>query len=226
MGYEVSVDEARYRVIRDYGFSHEQALFLAGADPAQVYGQPPDSGGSGAAGSPVVRAFPFAFDSAGIGNGHNLYTPTVGDILLNAWIEIDTAWDGTTPTADIEQWALAANGNGGLFNGASNGAGGIDMTVPDGTDFADPTSLLIGETPNHLLAAEALGNATLALAVSGAALTLANMDNGFRYVPAKFQSASPVGVIVNQTGKKAGASSASTQGAAVLYLVTATPVTS
>jgi hypothetical protein len=29
-----------------------------------------------------------------------VYTPTIGDVLFDAWIEVRTPWDGTTPLCD------------------------------------------------------------------------------------------------------------------------------
>src|SRR5271156_4709185 len=53
------------------------------------------------AGTMKINQFPFIYSDAGLSTGLSLYTPTIGDILYDAWIEVDTAWDGTTPTAEI-----------------------------------------------------------------------------------------------------------------------------
>ena len=34
-------------------------------------------------------------------NGIAFYTPTVNDVLLDAWISVLTAFDGTTPLGDV-----------------------------------------------------------------------------------------------------------------------------
>jgi hypothetical protein len=47
--------------------------------------------------------------------------------------------------------------------------------------------------------------------------------HGSHNVPAKFTAADPIKVCVSQDGTNTGADPASTQGAGVLYLVTATP---
>src|SRR5690348_16524195 len=83
-------------------------------------------GGGGGAGSPVVRAFPFAYNTAGILTGHAVYTPAIGDVLLDAWIVITTAWNGTTPLADIGTFVGA---NGGLFAWSVPSSGAVDLTL-------------------------------------------------------------------------------------------------
>jgi hypothetical protein len=52
-------------------------------------------------GVPRVLAFPFAFDTPDLLTGAAVYTPTIGAVLLDAWVEIDIAWDGTTPLCDV-----------------------------------------------------------------------------------------------------------------------------
>lgn len=72
------------------------------------------AGGGGTPGAPIYRKFPFTYSNADLATALAVYTPTVGDLLLSAILEIDTAWNGTTP----------------LFN--------------IGAAIADPTSLLLG----------------------------------------------------------------------------------
>ncbi len=158
------------------------------------------SAGGGGAGAPVVRAFPFAFDTPNILTGAALYTPTIGDILLDAWIEIDTAWDGTTPLGDV-----------GTFAGESSGFYGGTTSAVDMKSASRPDNIVTGVLSfrNGALAQEAQTGAAptpLSAAVIG-----------------KLTSANPIKVCVSQDGTNTGADPGSTQGAAVLYLVTATP---
>jgi hypothetical protein len=152
-------------------------------------------------GAPVVRAFPFAFDSPNILTGHAVYTPTVGDILLDAWIEIDTAWNGTTPLGDFGEFVGTAQG---LFAGGNGPTGLTTMSGPD-TNLVG-VGYLAGNNGESLAALSAAGSA------------------GFRVAPGKFTTVDPIKVVVSQDGTNTGADPGSTQGAAVLYLVTATPV--
>jgi hypothetical protein len=153
------------------------------------------------AGAPAVRKFPFAFDTPGLLTGATVYTPTVGDLLLDLWIEIDTTWDGTTPLCDVGMFIGA---NRGWF--AYNGSGAVNMALTADSTNGFGYGVLSG------------GPVSLAqnLALSGA-------YGGNRQLPARFTIADPVKVVVSQDGTNTGANPGSTQGAAVLYVVTATP---
>jgi hypothetical protein len=180
-----------------------QRIVVSGVPAA---GQLPTADGPNAAhwaapaggGLPVVRKFPFAFNTPDILTGAVLYVPTVGDILLNAWVEIDEAWDGTTPMADVGTFV---GGNTGLFFFSP-----ILLIWPD-------TELVNGGVLTNLDAGPALAKEAIVSAHAGA-----------RVAPAKFTAADPIKVCVSQDGTNVGAAPGSTAGAAVLYLVTATPV--
>jgi hypothetical protein len=152
-------------------------------------------------GTPLVRGFAVAHGAAGLNNGVALFTPTVGDFLLDAWVEIDTAWNGTTPLGDIGTFG---GGHPGWFAYA---VGPIDMTSPDLTGGLDPNLLQgSGVTPGSDL------------------LTVAIKDlSDQRTLPAKFTTATPVLFVVSQNGLKGGASPGATTGAAVVYVKTVTP---
>lgn len=51
----------------------------------------------------IVRtiAIPFAFDTPGLDVGVEIYTPKVGDLLLDATFFVTEQFDGTTPRADL-----------------------------------------------------------------------------------------------------------------------------
>lgn len=71
------------------------------ADGTATWQAPATSPGGSVPGVSIVRRFPFAFDTASLTTGAPLYTPTVNDILIDGWVEIVTAWDGTTPQGDV-----------------------------------------------------------------------------------------------------------------------------
>jgi hypothetical protein len=158
------------------------------------------------AGVPVVRKFPFAYNTPGLLTGHTVYTPAVGDVVLDAWFEIDTAWDGTTPTGDVGN---SIDQNYGWFGGSNAGAG-VDMTDVD-QDGGQASSGLLTQ-----------GGGTVPNALSFAQLT--RTPPWRRNVPGKLLTANPIKIIVSQDGTNTGADPGSTQGAAILYLITATPV--
>ena len=146
-----------------------------------------------------------AFDSsmsASLRNGVAILTPAVGDILLDAWIEIDTAFDGTTPKADIGTF-FALN-TGWFFNA---GPKLIDLTVADvtlGFGYAG------GGDPDYSLAG--LSNPTQG----------AGTGNG-RLVPGVFTMALPIYVVASQNAQKGGTAINSTQGSGVAHLLTLKP---
>lgn len=166
-------------------------------------------GGSGGGGTPaagsarVLGPFPFAFDDAGLENGIAFYTPTVNDVLLDAWISVLTAFDGTTPLGDV---GIFTGGNtGGLF--ANNNAA-IDMTAAD-ADGQSGQGLLAGNTLSDLLVSDI--NVTTPAVFSA------------RYVPARFTAANPLGIVVSQDGSAGGTAVGGTAGAGAVYLMVATP---
>jgi hypothetical protein len=83
---------------------------LTASSPTAAEWATPSGGGGGGAGAPVVHKFAFAYDTASLHTGATAYTPAAGDVLLDAWIEIDTAWDGTTPLGDFGAFAGGATG--------------------------------------------------------------------------------------------------------------------
>ncbi len=167
------------------------------------------SGGGGGGSTPgaarVLGPFPFAFDTAGINNGHTIWTPAVGDILLDAWISVVTAFDGSTPMGDIGTFT------GGQSYGwlASNNAA-ADLTYADGNSGGIDKAIL------------AQSGAPAVDGVFQMTLAGATYSSG-RQLPGSFISASPIQVVVSQDGTKGGTASGGTQGAGNVYLVIATP---
>jgi hypothetical protein len=163
----------------------------------------------------VLGPFPFAYNDAGLNDGITFYTPTVGDILLDAWIEITFAWtSGTTPRGDI----------GSFVNSFGLGIFGsyllpVNMAVADGNGAGD--GLLTGNYGVALVGAQA--SAIGGLAVAGAALTLNDPLAMQRPVPSRFESALPWKVVVSQDGTIGGTSPGCNAGAANIYLVVARP---
>ena len=204
--------------------SDEQAA-LDAASPA-LSATNPVAGMANVGGGIRVIACPFAFDTPNLLTGAAVYTPTVGDLLLDAWFEIDTAWDGTTPLGDF-----------GMFS--SGGTGWLahlshlppsDMTEADSPFEA---GMLMGQTTSSLGALDAQyqvgGSGIWSATGSSSPIPLsyspgANLGEGGRLAPLKFTAANPIKVVVSQDGRNTGADPASTQGAAILYLVVATPV--
>ncbi len=170
------------------------------------------------AGVPIVRKFSFAYNTANILTGATVYTPTVGDILMDAWIQIDTAWNGVgdspdgAPLVDVGMFSTQESGWFGY------GVGPVYAGVADNAIYAfpDPGTLLtqVGSgAPPSLL--------SLSLDFQMHSIPVPTMR---RELPAKFLTADPIKVCVSQDGTNTGADPGASQGAGVLYLVVVTPV--
>jgi hypothetical protein len=168
---------------------------------------------------PVVRKFPFAFDTPNLLTGAAVYTPTIGDILMDAWIQINTPWDGTTPCGDIGSFA---SGNFGLWG---FGIGPLDMT---GQDFTfDGLQVGNGNVTPQVTPTRGMWSDLLTAANTEGSVQpgqTVNYVGPIRFLPGIFVNADPIKVVVSQDGTTIGASPGPTQGAAVLYLVTVTPI--
>ena len=144
-------------------------------------------GSSGsAAGTTIVRHFSFAHNTAGILTGHALYTPTIGDILYDAWVEVDTAWNGTTPLCDVGQFLAVSYGFFAAFG--ANSPFAVDMSLADIVQTG--TGLLVQGTNSHLT------SDLLQAQIGGTAPTQ-------RFMPAKLTTADPIKVCVSQDGTNA-----------------------
>lgn len=158
------------------------------------------------AGTPVLRHFAFAFDTASIGTGAALYVPTVGDYLLDGWIIADTTWNGTTPLADF---GLFKSDDGGPFQGFFAAIKAASVTA---TPFQDMTAVAM---VNALGLSMCAGTNNDFAALSAYILTS-------QFVPAQFASTAPVCVCVTSDGVP-GSTADSTSGTGHLFLLTATP---
>jgi len=152
-----------------------------------------------AAGYSVVRGpFSFAFDDAGLEDGLTFYTPTVGDILLEVFVSVDTSFDGMNPFVDVGTGVGTAYG---LFSQFE----GVPSLLSVDEESAG-TGIQIGMT----------GNSSSLLASGG--------YDGSGRPEGIITAANPLKVWVSQNGQKGGAAIGGTTGAARLYIVTATPV--
>lgn len=152
-----------------------------------------------------VVACPFTFDTPDLLTGAAVYTPTVGDVLLDAWIEVTEAWDGTTSFCDVGTFTDRGTG---LIYAANGGNSPRALTDPDSEfGIAGLVSDNTSESTRNLASMEPAGDA--------------NTDT--RIVPGRFVDTAPLKVVVSSDGTNTGTDPGSTQGAAVLYLVLATP---
>lgn len=107
---------------------------------------------SSPAGIPAHFVFPFNFETvtsaewAADGVPVTGYEPNVGDLILAAWFETDTLWNGTTPTADVGTFD---GGNAGLFeeiNSATVSLATADSGVTDNAGIDQiATPVIVGQ---------------------------------------------------------------------------------
>jgi hypothetical protein len=172
-----------------------------------AWGTAIETGGGSQLGVAIVRGpFSFAFDTPGLTDGVIFYTPTVDDVLLNVWFEIDTVFDGTTPQADV-----------GTFVGTNSGLWAA--TISRGFSLTDIGTQDAG---TGLYLACGFHNITGAGGI--AELYALGGDAGENVVPGRFTATNPLKLVVSQNGQKGGAAVGGTMGAARLYIVTATPL--
>lgn len=194
-----------------------------------------DEAGGAGAGSPMVRKFPFAFDTPGLLAGYSFFTPTPDDILLDLWIEITTVWDGTTPLGDVGSpgFGHAAIPGVGFFAYTWPAApeGAIDMTNATASVGAFSPHMVVLNQGADLLHLDNAGFAYDTLQVpaipsvpsSQQNLSHLRATNSAPVLPGRFIDATPLAVAVSQNGECSGPDPGSTQGVAVIYLVTVTP---
>lgn len=178
--------------------------------------EPLPGGGGGSAGSPIIRGpFEFAFDTPDLLTGVPFYTPTIGEILIDVWVEIDTAWDGETPQGDVGDFASQEYGWFGNWNYP------IVMSVADVANNQNSGTNLLTQASNGDTSGKPSSlslNNLVGFGITGSNLSLS------RFLPGKFVNDNPIKVCVSQTGQNNGDDPGSTQGSAKLYMITATPV--
>lgn len=147
---------------------------------------------------PVIMRYTVPFDTPGLsdGSGVILFTPTVGDEILDIAVRFPTVFDGTTPKCDVGTGITATEGLLNAFFGA------LDATVANLQSGGDGLSFYGGAVPANLLGA--IGGAV----VGGTP---------------KVTAANPIRAWVTQNGLFNGADPGSTQGVAEIVFTMGTP---
>ena len=148
----------------------------------------------------VVRTYriPFTFATPNLTTGAALYTPTPDDLLHDAYLEIVTAWNGTTPFGDFAIHPADTTNNGIIqqLNGFA-----CDMTAAD-------------KQTTSLKGIRFSDNASLA-SITG--------SQNERYAPSPFINADPILVCVTQDGTFGGSDPVASHGAGALVVKVSTP---
>lgn len=163
-------------------------------------------GSAGLPGSTALRG-PFAFThlTPGLAAGVAMFTPKIGDVIVDAWIVTDIAFDGTTPKVDFGTFN---GGNAGLFAyflGSGPTLAAVDVAVTDNA------GILAGAHVTEM----SLSSALIAAELS---------DSDFGRWQLTVTAANPLLLVASQDGNKGGTALDSTVGAARLYVLMATPL--
>lgn len=151
-----------------------------------------------------LRAFPFAYNTAGLAAGVTIYTPAVGDVIYDIGIAVTTAFNGTTPLLDVGTFN---GGNVGLFGELAAGAVDGTKVYSAVTDNAGLT------TPNSAMWLQA------AVGSHGAAGTAAYVST-----PIIVTTANPLLLVLSQNGQKGGTAPGGSAGAGTVYVFTGQPL--
>ncbi len=191
----------------DYADAINKIEATLGVDPQGSFDTVVERLDATPSGGVVVRGpYSFTFATPDLENGVVIYTPTVGDLLLDAWIEVTTAFDGTAPFADIGTFVGATKG---LWGQINNDMAFDLRTQSDGTIAGAGVLILAGAFGSQ---------GEQSLSVGGIAIA-----NSEPLVPARFTAANPLKLVVSQTGQQGGTPIGGAAGAANVYLITATP---
>ncbi len=154
-----------------------------------------EPGGGSQPGATITRGFSFTFATAGLDNGVALWTPAVGDVLIEAWFLTTVGFDGTSPIPDIGQFT---DGNLGYWG-------------------------RIGDTYGSLQSADdqvnGPGNEAF-LQVLAQSLRGITVNYGGLFT---FDSTDPVKLVVSQDGQKGGTPIGGAAGEATLFVTIASP---
>lgn len=143
---------------------------------------------------PIIRGpFSFTYDTPGLLEGWEIgYSPAVGDAILSGWFDIAEPWDGTSPFGDYGYYINSQQGLGKVL------AGGYENAM----DLAN--------------------NQNTGLPLDGFSYSYNyTIPNGY-LSPAIVTESHPLKVVVSQDGEANGNDPGASQGAASLYIMTAT----
>lgn len=155
-----------------------------------------DVGGGGTGGAIVRGPFEFAYDTPGLNNGVEIFTPNAGDLLLAMYVFLDPVWNAAAQY-DVGAFDGTTEGIFGGMQGGSSGGINLDDSNPSFGLFSDNASASLARNDLFLSGGEAVYIAEL--------------------------TADPFLLVVSTNGIKGASASSATAGAARLYIVTATP---
>lgn len=152
-------------------------------------------------GPTLVRSFPFTFGTAGLTAGVPILALSAGDILLDVGVSVSTAFNGTTPLADVGTFSSTT----GLFHALG---AVVDLTAARAA-ITSNTGLDV-ETFANWLSTGAIAKATAA-------------ESAIIPWQVTVTAACELLLVVSETGAKGGTATGATAGAGTVYVVTCSP---
>lgn len=195
---DASPADAR-RVLQEYNAMDQIAAVASLAVTAKTVGS--------AGAVRIFGPFRFAFDTPNLNQGVEFYTPNVGDILVDAFVQFPVPFNGTTPKFDCID--IYGDTNGAFYNQKAP----VDATL---ATFPGSAALLLF---GRVTAASASSLSTALLSY----VTASGSPHDFAPFQAKVNQPTPWKLWVSSSGQSGGAATGATQGEGDLYLVTATP---
>jgi hypothetical protein len=165
-------------------------------------------GGGGSLGAPTWYKFDFSHDTPGLADGLDVYTPEIGDLLLDVGFVVPEVFNGTTPKADVG----GVQPYGALFSDFTNS---VDMSVAGAGWMAIAGDMEYMGSPNT--------GTTGGRFLSG---VLDKYSDSLQRIVAyhRFVTTTPFKVWVTQDGWLGGAPVGGTTGEATMFFCVVRPV--
>ena len=176
-------------------------------------------GGGGGAGLQITK-YPFAYNTPNLATGHTVKTFAADELLIDAWVQITQGWNASPGFLDIGDFSY--NGYGAFSN-----AIGWPLEIHN-QDGETPENGNVGSTSMLGAGAFLIATGMLTLNAFGQPLTqhagLTEMSSRMApYHPGENPAFADFQIVVSQDGSINTPAPGATQGAGILYLVTATP---
>ena len=159
----------------------------------------PGGGGTGG----LIASLAFTYATADLNEGVAIFTPAVGTVITDIWVAIATAFDGTTPTADV-----------GTFNGGDTGVfdevGVAAVSLANADAAVDNNAGLTNPPSATTLSASVIASASGDIAGLLAWYLTVTEDN-------------PLLLVVSQDGTLGGDAIGGSAGAGTVYIFGAVP---
>ncbi len=199
-----------YNATRDY-----DTRYLASAGAAAAA-----AGGGGGSQPGAVRVLKHDFDfsqAEALAAGVAVWTPAVGDVLLNAWVETTVSWAVVDVSAGCDI-GVVIDGAWAHIDGYPNSLISRFGTPPDMSNniWAEDPQIASYSTSKPLASTE-MQQVML--------ISTTNQESGALPVQVRFKTTDPLSLVVSGTTMPGGPQTDATEGQSTLYIVVSSPAT-